>query len=631
MSSSILALRNHLEMLQQTFANALTSNSPMAAQPPHIQLPLRMHQLTAMEAMRTKEQTLHTGWQIPGTQETLFSNYAFLGDRVGVGKTLMVLGHISQMTTQPPFTPNTLSNLHPRSSASFFSILPSPTPTTLFSSLVIVPHTIFRQWQSSIEQHTTLTAHFLKTQRDLDKDSLLNQLRDSHLTLISNTLLPLFLNSLRARQVSQPTWVRVIYDEADNLKIPVTCPVPQALFTWYITATFQNFLFANEYMHSYHLQQLNPELLQDLHPEVQEVVQNHIDNHPHITFFHTQSQGFFQEKLRNTHPLRSHLIVQNSRDFLHQSVQLPVLQRQIIRCRALNSQQILESVIPPETEAMLHAGDVQGALRSLGVSTETHLTLVDVVTDFHKKELDRMKRLYEFKKHETYSTPQAKQQALDNMEHKIQTQEANLLLLKTRIQDATRDNCSICYELPQESVLVPCCSRVFCGSCLLSWLLRQNSCPLCRASISPDRLIRIDKTKDITNSPFTQMPTLQTKVDALCSLFHNNPQGKFLLFSRYDFPMETIRSRLPPEQRIAEIQGNKDVIAHLLRDFEDGLIQCLFMNSKSAAAGIHIPSATHVVLYHKMGAEEEKQILGRAYRLGRTEPLSFIQLLHERE
>jgi hypothetical protein len=29
--------------------------------------------------------------------------------------------------------------------------------------------------------------------------------------------------------------------------------------------------------------------------------------------------------------------------------------------------------------------------------------------------------------------------------------------------------------------------------------------------------------------------------------------------------------------------------------------------------------------------EEEKQILGRAYRMGRTCPLQFIQLLTERE
>jgi hypothetical protein len=32
-----------------------------------------------------------------------------------------------------------------------------------------------------------------------------------------------------------------------------------------------------------------------------------------------------------------------------------------------------------------------------------------------------------------------------------------------------------------------------------------------------------------------------------------------------------------------------------------------------------------------MGSEEEKQILGRAYRLGRTTPLEYISLLNEHE
>jgi hypothetical protein len=46
---------------------------------------------------------------------------------------------------------------------------------------------------------------------------------------------------------------------------------------------------------------------------------------------------------------------------------------------------------------------------------------------------------------------------------------------------------------------------------------------------------------------------------------------------------------------------------------------------------MNIPAATHLILLHKMAAEEEKQILGRAYRLGRTKPLYFIKLLHQRE
>ena len=111
----------------------------------------------------------------------------------------------------------------------------------------------------------------------------------------------------------------------------------------------------------------------------------------------------------------------------------------------------------------------------------------------------------------------------------------------------------------------------------------------------------------------------------------DNPGGKFLVFSRYENPLYTLQEHLSNTYPSATLQGNKDVIASLLDRFENGSIKVLLLNSRNAAAGIHIPCATHVILIHKMAHEEEKQILGRAYRMGRTIPLQFIHLLTERE
>ena len=55
------------------------------------------------------------------------------------------------------------------------------------------------------------------------------------------------------------------------------------------------------------------------------------------------------------------------------------------------------------------------------------------------------------------------------------------------------------------------------------------------------------------------------------------------------------------------------------------------MNSTEAGAGIDLKSSTHIVLMHNMRKEEERQIVGRAIRLGRTEPLHLVRLLHEAE
>jgi SNF2 family DNA or RNA helicase len=613
-------------MFQQTYSNALTEESPLASQPPHVQTPLRLHQLAALEAMKEKELHLRTGWQVPGTQETLFSQYAYLGDKVGVGKTLTVLGHISQMATAPLRPQPILSNLHPSSTAACFSIAPPKNSEYTFDSLIVVPHTIYKQWQDTIEKQTTLKAHFLKSQRDLDKDNLLTSLQASHCTLISNTLLQSFLTNLQARTTpaAQPTWRRVFFDEADSMKISGGCVKPVANMTWYVTASYANLLCVNSYYHSYIIRQLPQAFVETLDPELQEMLQNYIDHHPNVTFFRITSPNYFTE-IKTTHPLRGHLVVRSSKAFLEKSIQLPPLLQQVIRCQTPLTQQVLDQAIPPETETMLHAGDISGALQSLGVSSHTPLTIVDAVTEFRKRELDRLRRLYEFKQEETYTSPQAKEVALKTLQEKIHKTEQQLQTIQTRVKEATKESCSICFESPTEPVLVPCCSKLFCGSCILSWMTRTPACPLCRASFHPSELKRIG----LEWKPASQRAP--KKVDALLQILQENPNGKFLVFSRYENPLLSIKETIQEHYPTLTLQGNKDSISRTLAEFEEPGSKILLLNSRHAAAGMHIPAATHVILLHKMAMEEEKQILGRAYRLGRTTPLHFVKLLHQRE
>ena len=58
---------------------------------------------------------------------------------------------------------------------------------------------------------------------------------------------------------------------------------------------------------------------------------------------------------------------------------------------------------------------------------------------------------------------------------------------------------------------------------------------------------------------------------------------------------------------------------------------CCFLNARNMGAGLNIESATHVVLFHRMSAELEDQIIGRAMRLGRRTNLEVVHLLHENE
>ena len=104
------------------------------------------------------------------------------------------------------------------------------------------------------------------------------------------------------------------------------------------------------------------------------------------------------------------------------------------------------------------------------------------------------------------------------------------------------------------------------------------------------------------------------------------------MFSRYDNPFLAIEEKIDALGiRVKQLKGNKDAIAATLRAFQGGELRCLLLNSRNAGSGLNITAATHVILLHAMTHEEEKQILGRAYRMGRTEPLHFIRLLHADE
>jgi SNF2 family DNA or RNA helicase len=136
----------------------------------------------------------------------------------------------------------------------------------------------------------------------------------------------------------------------------------------------------------------------------------------------------------------------------------------------------------------------------------------------------------------------------------------------------------------------------------------------------------------MVTEPIPEAPKELLKKDALLKLLKENPSGKFLIFSRYDNPFTQISEEITQMNiRVKELKGNKDVIQAALTQFEKGKLQCLLLNSTVMGAGLTITAATHVILLHAMNIEEEKQILGRAYRMGRKEPLNVYRLVHADE
>ena len=69
---------------------------------------------------------------------------------------------------------------------------------------------------------------------------------------------------------------------------------------------------------------------------------------------------------------------------------------------------------------------------------------------------------------------------------------------------------------------------------------------------------------------------------------------------------------------------------NILHRFRNGEIKVILLNTNYAGSGIDISFATDVIIYHSM-TNERSQAIGRAHRVGRTEPLTVHTLLYEEE
>ena len=114
----------------------------------------------------------------------------------------------------------------------------------------------------------------------------------------------------------------------------------------------------------------------------------------------------------------------------------------------------------------------------------------------------------------------------------------------------------------------------------------------------------------------------------MLEVLESRSDGKFIIFSNYDETFQNIRDMMHEEKiSFSEIKGSMDTREKQLQDFKTGAKTVLFLNSLTNGAGIGIQEATDVILYHKMNEDLQQQVIGRAYRIGRTQSLVVHHLL----
>jgi len=495
------------------------------------------------------------------------------------------------------------------------------------TSLLVVPHNVVSQWETYIREQTDIKAVIIKRTRDCDFDGprFLQTIFSTELVVVSCTMLRKFIVAMSTYgpEFRYIVWSRLFIDEADTVTCGMRTGDVQSRFTWFITGSWLNMLFPRG-LHNYTIQNL-PESVRKM---IGDGYISGLTSSVNVVA-HTVSDARI--------PQFASLVLRNRDDWIDASLLRPTIVHETIMCKAPANLGVLRDFIPAAALEALHAGDTAGALTVMGIKASSKESIAEAVTAQLRGELLQAQKLLAFKRDMDYSSPAAKKEAITKSEAKVARLVEQLAALEARIAGAASGElCPICYDTPRTTTLTPCCRQAFCLSCICECVASKPSCPLCRQSIAgPKSLLVIgaDSVASEIASEEAEIDPVPTKGAALLNLLSaSTGDQRFLVFSAHEASFKGLRELLATRDiRCEVLQGTGVRIDRLRRQFRDGTVRVLCMNARHVGAGINLEAATHVVLYHRMNVELERQVIGRAVRFERSSELRVVHLAHEQE
>lgn len=206
----------------------LTDSSSKIIQPINMTIELMEHQKTVISAMQNLEQkrsVMANGiTQYHDDKDFLIkTNIGISGDRVGAGKSLMIVSLINLNKHIK------ISHIPFYSSNSF--TLFEKNPTQVLTNLLIIPHKIVSQWEQFFKCAPTLKIGYYISIKD-QKTISINTIKQYDVMVISDTKLQQFISAFD----NNILWNRIIIDEADTITLPKNYNLKSS-FTWFITGT----------------------------------------------------------------------------------------------------------------------------------------------------------------------------------------------------------------------------------------------------------------------------------------------------------------------------------------------------------------------------------------------------------
>lgn len=640
-----------MKVLDQHSVRAEQPSSQVSLGSPPIGVQLRPHQLALLARCRELERgtlELQNMPEVPrGTVTTMQTRVGIIGDRAGAGKSYVILALIRGEATAEESggvrgeeegggSAPTLVVCSLAGNRVVLTTREEDHATTNLTVLVI-PHNLCGQWSGYVATFGGgLATASVSRSRHVPALAQEGALDGLDLIVVTSTFYNDVASLLRGRRIR-----RLIFDEADSVGIP-NCHEIKAGFNWFATASYRNLL----------------------HPHGEGTMMSDAGT-GYRTFRRTtaglSSSGFVRtlfSDLCGTATSRAAteaLVVRNDDAFIDASIRIPDPIVEIVPCRTPHAIRVLTGYVDRTIMQFLNAGDVESAIQHIDPNNRRSEENVVAVL---MGRLEREAQNYDVRLTAAVSLNFASEEARTAEVVRLTARRDDIRNRMAGIQERVKgcDTCCICYEEISNKTVVPCCSNSFCFGCISRWIAQRNathalcSCPLCKARLSVGDLLVVssasasapesaeekENADASSSSSGTPTPPFLDKLGSLEAILRDRcatpGRSKVLVFSSFDNTFNDITRVLQSTGiRWRYLKGNHAVIAKIEREYRGGELDVLLVNTNHYGSGLNFENTTDVIMWHKFDTDIEHQVIGRAQRSGRTDPLKIWYLKYETE
>ena len=359
-------------------------------------------------------------------------------------------------------------------------------------------------------------------------------------------------------------------------------------------------------------------------------------------------------------------MIRNNNNYVDFSMKIPEPIIEYVQCLTPAHLLAISGAINSDALKALNAGDFEQAVELLGCAHSSEEDLVNQVTkklvnqrdDLDLKLSQKIVRLDDLQikledvlqnisettnndlleslvedKHSTKSLIQSTKSSIENFKSQIKTLDDKINGIKSRMTNVAEKDCPVCKMSVEGPCITPCCKNVFCLECLtMAVTTSSNSeCPICRSSIDMSKINIIVDNQAPVQSAEKDPNALPTKMEKLMALLEDKSK-RFMVFSEFDGGLSKIETELAKKEiRYSGIKGTSNTISKTIDQFKNKEFNVLLLNAKYFGAGLNLQFTDEIIIYHRMSKDLEKQVIGRAQRLGRTDALKINYLCYENE